>query len=118
MFVIYDEIRLDPTAKSLQLNETDWAINPKQHCMQHDPTQTVFRICVDEKATEAEPLTVMDFSAHLVALGEGQALPAPDVIESLGRNAIGLYLLACGFLTRRTETGMDLPSGIENAYEC
>lgn len=118
MFVIYDEIRLDPAVNRFQVDDTEWAINPKQHCLRHEPTQTVFCIGVDDKATESEPLTMMDFAAHLVALGEGRALPPPDEIEKLGRTAIGLYLVACGFLTRQQESWMDLPPGVEKAHEC
>lgn len=118
MLVIYDAIRFDPSGKTFQIREADWAIDPKQHCLQHEPTRTVFRICVDEKETESAPLTVMDFSAHLVEIGHGRALPPPEEIETLGRSAIGLYLIALGYLVPEAEAGGSLPCGIENAHEC
>lgn len=96
MFVIYDEIRLDPSDRSIAVNEMEWTISPQVHSLHHGPTRTIFQIGVDEKETESAPLTPGDFAAHLVALGEGCALPSPEEIEALGRAAIALYLVAFG----------------------
>jgi len=118
MFVIYDEIRLDPSVKAVELCDTDWAINPRSHIMRHYPTETIFDIAVDEKATEGEPLTIMDFSSRLVAIDKGCALPDPETIETLGRAALVLYLVAMGYMRPSAEAEACLPDGMQQGYAC
>ena len=118
MFVIYDEIRLDPAQNGVEVCDADWTINPKHHYMEHEPTRTVFQIDVDEKATESEPLTMMDFSARLVAIRPGYALPGPEMIETLGRAALALYLVAFGYAARQEQSKTNLPDGMQQGYAC
>jgi len=118
MFVIYDEIRLDPSVRSIDVTDTDWAVNPKTHCMQHEPTRTVFNISMDDKVSEGGPLTILDFSAHLVAIKEGCALPEPDVITTLGRSALVLYFVGLGYIRPNEEADGNLPDGVQQAYVC
>jgi hypothetical protein len=118
MFVIYDEIRLDPSVRSISLNETEWAINPKTHCMQHEPTKTLFHIFMNDEASEKKSLNIGDFSARLVAIGEGCALPEPDVITTLGRSALVLYFVALGYIRPNEEADGNLPDGVQQAYVC
>jgi len=118
MQVIHDGIRLDPTVPSVEVVDEDWAINPAQHCLQHEPTRTVFRIGVDENKTEGQPVTVLDFSAHLVAIGEGCALPSASEIETLGRAAIALYLVAFGYLRPGAPDAAPMPNGAAAVYDC
>lgn len=118
MVVIYDEIRFDPTRKSVDACDGDWAINPKHHTMQHEPTRTVFLIELDEKPTEGDPLTPMDFSARLVAIKEGCALPPPEIVEMLGRAALALYLVAIGLIEPNASSEAILPDGVQQAYAC
>jgi hypothetical protein len=120
MFVIYDEIRLDPSAKSISACEAEWAINPKRWIMQHEPSETVFRISVDRMPNEGDPpLTLMDFSSTLMAIGEDCTLPRPEDIETLGRAAIVLYLKATGNLptsvSSEADTSEETP---KTAYVC
>jgi hypothetical protein len=118
MFVIYDAIRLDAIAKSIEIFDEDWAINPKAHGMQHQPTGTVYEIRVDEKPTEGSLLTAMDFSARLVAIRSGSALPSEETIKELGQTAIALYLVAMGFTqTGPEDSGGQAPPGLPPAPE-
>jgi hypothetical protein len=116
MLVISDEIRLSPAHNGVEVIDTDWAINPKRHTMQHEPTKTVFHINLDEKENESEPLSSTDFSATLVAIGEGCALPPPEMIETLGRQALVLYFVATGLIRPQTEAS--LAEDHEQAYAC
>jgi hypothetical protein len=120
MFVIYHEIRLDPSVTSLSIAEDEWAINPNDHVMQHGPTETAFHISVDEKENEGEPITTGDFSSRLVAIRDGRALPPPAVIETLGRESIVLYLVAMGYTPKRTqpEAAAIPPEMLQNAHAC
>lgn len=98
MFIIYDAIRLDPSVKSVAVCETEWAIDPKEHCMHHEPSGICFRIGMDQKATESDPLSPSDFWARPVGLRDAGVLPGPEAVETLARAAIVLYLSALGFI--------------------
>ena len=120
MFVIYDEIRLDPSAQSISACAAEWAINPKRNIMQHEPSETVFRILADRMPNEDDPpLTIMEFSSTLVAIGDDCTLPDPEDIETLGRQAIVLYLRSVGALqtsvSRKAEDPEEAP---KTAYVC
>jgi hypothetical protein len=97
MLVIYEPVRLDAAGTTIAVCDEDWAIDPKTNCMQHQPTGTLYEICVDAKPTEGSLLTAMDFSSRLIAIRPGTALPSEETINNLGRSAIALYLVAVGF---------------------
>jgi hypothetical protein len=120
MLVISDQIvRLDTSVKSLEICDSDWAIDPEDHTMQHLPTRTVFEIGMDKKQTEGEPITSTDFSARLVALWAPCELPSRDAIEHLGREALLLYLVALGYVKQKEPHDMAVTEGLlRNAFAC
>jgi len=118
MFVIAPEVRLDPQTTNLTFDEWDWAINPEGETMKHLPSDTLYQIRVDAKEDEASPLFPMDFSARLIAIGPGCALPSPANREALARQSIALYLRATGYLHPYPEAEGAAAQGRANPYVC
>ena len=118
MLVIYDEVRLDPSMKSIALNDEEWAINPLGHVMHHNPTRTVFQVSIDGRAMERGTATLADFTSRLVEIDRGCALPPPQLVEVLARQSLVLYLVAIGMVTPAIEEAASSPTGDSPQYMC
>ena len=119
MQIIYDSIQLDPSQPQVTVCGDEWAINPKQHTLQHAPTKTVFEVFLKRDVEDRGTINAMDFFADLVAIADGCALPPPEMIESLARQAIALYLVAHGCLKPRDQEDDHIPEELmQQAHAC
>jgi hypothetical protein len=119
MHVIYEAIQLDPSLPAVPVCGSEWAINPRHNTLHHGPTKTVFEVFLKEQTAEAKMVRSMDFYSLLVAIADGCALPPPEVIEMLGRQAIALYLMAFGYLKPKEEMEESISTELlEKAHAC
>ena len=117
MGIIYDKIRLDTLGKEISIVDSDWALNLNGGCIQHEPTQTVFRVGEDERK-EGAPFSTLNFWAEFVAIGPNRALPTPDEVETLGQSAILIHLIAFGILPVSALLGTDTNGTDAKTYAC
>jgi len=98
MYIHGAEIRLDPQKNSVDVAEDDWSIGSGSNFMTHLPSHVTFQVDLDEGMKKAERVSVFNFSAKPVHIGQGHALPGPEQLIELGRGAILLYLQGIGAL--------------------